>query len=166
MNKHQSATQRQPGRFDRHIVPHDADPYGVRTRQSEPLTCLICEATFNRGQWSWIPLRRGGRAVMCAACRRTRENQPAGYLFLEGEFFAEHRADIRRLLLNREAAEKAAHPMRRIMAMQDTERGMQVHTTDLTLARDLGAAVQKSFQGELLEVKAPGAFEVRVFWYR
>jgi hypothetical protein len=50
---------------------------------------------------------------------------------------------------NREAAEKAEHPLQRIMAVEDSADGVLVTTTDTHLARGIGEAVHAAFKGEL-----------------
>lgn len=59
------------------------------------------------------------------------------------------RAEILHLVRNREATEKAAHPLERIMAIEDVEGGVLVTTTDTHLARNIAEAVQAAYRGDL-----------------
>jgi hypothetical protein len=68
---------------------------------------------------------------------------------LKGEFLGGHRDEILQLVRNREATEKAQHPLERVMAIEDTAEGVLVTTTDTHLARNIAEAVQAAYKGEL-----------------
>jgi hypothetical protein len=67
----------------------------------------------------------------------------------KGEFIGAHRDEILHLVRNREAAEKAEHPLQRIMAIEDAGGDVLVTTTDTHLARSIAEAVQSAYKGEL-----------------
>jgi NMD protein affecting ribosome stability and mRNA decay len=104
---------------------------------------------------------------LCPACQRIRDNIPAGILTLKGEFLDTHRDEILRLVDNKVEMQKADHPMKRMMALEESEDGTIILTfTDTHLPRGVGQAIQSAYEGEL-EIQYPeGAQLVRVYWER
>jgi hypothetical protein len=96
----------------------------------------------------------------------TRDHFPAGYVSLAGEFFATHEQEILHLIQHREVQEKAEHPLQRIMAIEKTEHGTVVTTTDIHLARGIGEALHHAYQGELEFHHNPEQNLLRVNWSR
>lgn len=143
-----------------------ADPYREEQKPPSPVVCPDCRAVFQRGRWVWAQEPGKAAAHVCPACLRIRERQPAGYLYLRGGFVAEHRKALLRLLSNEEAEEKSRHPLQRIMQIRDAEGGLEVTTTDVHLARRLGEALQRAFQGALDIRQQAGEYLVRVYWQR
>jgi len=74
---------------------------------------------------------------------------PAGRVALKGDFLAAHRDEIVHLVRNREARERAEHPLQRIIAIEPEAGGLLVTTTDIHLARDIGDALESAYRGEL-----------------
>jgi hypothetical protein len=68
---------------------------------------------------------------------------------LAGAFVEAHRDEILQLARNREAHEKAEHPLERIMNIEDLAGYILITTTDIHLARDIGEAVHAAYKGEL-----------------
>ena len=125
------------------------DPYMHRLKPSEPTVCPDCRANFSKGRWQWGNVEGNTHEELCPACRRIRDNFPAGYVALEGTFFAENRDEILRLARNVEAREKAEHPLERIMAVASSAAGVLITTTGIHLARDIGDAAKHAYQGRL-----------------
>lgn len=148
------------------LAAHVDDSYKARGKLKEPSACTDCGAIFQGGRWCWEARPPQVHEVVCPACQRIRDAQPAGYLTLKGDFLAQHRDEILNILHNVEAREKAEHPLQRIMALSDTAEGMLVTTTDAHLARDLGVALQNACQGELESNYAEDENMVRVLWHR
>jgi hypothetical protein len=98
---------------------HDA--YKQQKKLPEPTRCPDCGAVFREGRWQWAMAPAGAHEALCPACHRIRDRYPAGYVTLEGAFFAAHRDDILHLVRNREIREKSEHPLERIMAIEDVE---------------------------------------------
>ncbi len=142
------------------------DPYKSEKKPPEPTRCPECSAVFRDGRWQWLPAPEGAHEALCPACRRMRDRLPAGYVALQGEFFAKHRDDILHLARNREAREKAEHPLERIMAIEDVDGSVQITTTDSHLARAIGEGVFDAYKGELNVRYAPEDNLVRVRWMR
>lgn len=125
------------------------DTYKSRKKLPEPTRCPDCGAVFQGGRWSW-----GGEAAVaheerCPACHRIRDRFPAGYVALQGDFFAGHREEIMNRVRSCEEAEKRSHPLERLMGIEDTSEGVLVTTTGTHLARRIGDALHDAYKGNL-----------------
>lgn len=120
------------------------------------------------GRWSWdeIPAETGEDT--CPACLRIADDDPAGLVELSGDFFREHREEIMNLVRNTAALELREYPLERMMnpgAIHSTEEGIQLRTTGMHLARRIGSALHKAYQGHL-ETDCQAEQLLRVRWTR
>ena len=122
--------------------------YTLPRKLAEPVRCPDCGAVYREGRWTW---KNGGPAndARCPACQRIRDDFPAGFVSVSGEFFARHRDEILALVRGCEAAEKAGHPLERIMKVADDTGGVLVTTTGVHLARRIGDALEGAYKGTL-----------------
>lgn len=141
---------------------HDA--YKARGKLPEPTVCPQCGAVFHEGRWQWLPAPSGAHQETCPACHRIRDDYPAGFLTLQGDFFHAHRDEIMNLVKNTEERERAVHPLQRIMAIEETKGGTLVSTTDPHLARGIGEALHHAYQGALKLSYSSEEYLVRVNW--
>ena len=125
------------------------DAYRTSAKPQGPTVCPTCKAVFAEGRWSWQRPPAEAAEMNCPACQRIHDDFPAGYVTVKGEFFKEHRDEIIALMKSKEDREKAAHPLQRIMAIEDVREGLQVSTTDSTLARGIGEALHDAYKGDL-----------------
>lgn len=128
-------------------IEHDA--YRADEKLAEPTICKECGAVYHKGRWQWLAAPQGAHEALCPACHRIRDDLPAGHVSLSGAFLAGHRAEIVRLIKNEEAREKAEHPLQRIMKIGERGDEVEVTTTDNHLARAIGEALHRAYQGEL-----------------
>jgi NMD protein affecting ribosome stability and mRNA decay len=142
------------------------DSYKSRRKLPEPTKCPDCGVVYANGRWQWGVAPEQAHEELCPACHRIRDRFPAGYVVLSGEFFAGHREELLHLARNREEKEKAEHPLERIMAIEDVERGVQITTTDTHLARDIGEAMHAAYKGELQYHYNKEENLLRVHWAR
>ncbi|MDP1605608.1 MAG: BCAM0308 family protein [Rhodocyclaceae bacterium] len=142
------------------------DTYKLQHKLAEPTACPECGAVYHAGRWQWGARSAGAREVVCPACQRIRDNFPAGFVEVGGNYFAAHRDEILSLLHHHESREKADHPLARIMAVADTADGVLVTTTDIHLARDLGEALHHAQQGDLEFHYNEAENLLRVHWRR
>jgi len=143
------------------------DSYKAKGKPPDPTRCPGCGALYQRGRWTWnsVP-RAGAHEQLCPACQRIRDDYPAGYVSLGGEYLAEHRDEILNLVRNCEAEEKAGHPLQRIMAIKDVEGGVMVTTTDTHLARRIAERVHDACKGSLALQYNKEENLVRATWTR
>lgn len=156
------------GRLDRLIKEEVHDPYMARSKPKEPTVCPECGAVFRQGRWQWSaePLE-DAHEVVCPACERIRDDMPAGILTLSGAFLEKHRDEILKLIHNKVEEEKANHPMKRLMGIEDGLEGeLVVKFTDLHLPRGAGEAIERAYEGELEIQYTKESNLVRVYWKR
>jgi hypothetical protein len=156
------------GRRDRLIKERIHDPYKPRGQLPEPSVCTDCGVVYTQGRWQWLPeAPPDGEEVLCPACRRVRDRVPAGFLTLSGGFLAGHREEILNLARNKVDEQKAQHPMKRLMGVEEDEDGALVLTfTDVHLPRGVGEAIARAYQGELEVKYTDEAGIVRATWRR
>lgn len=142
------------------------DPYQEAEKYSEPMVCSDCGAVFSDGRWQWIPPPVQADQVRCTACRRIHENQPAGYVTVEGQFAQDHREEMLNLVRHLETREKAEHPLQRIMSIDDQYGKLEITTTDIHLARGIGEALQHAYKGDLNFHYNKDQYLLRVHWQR
>lgn len=156
-----------PERHDRLLQERVHDPYRAQGKLSGPTVCPKCGAVFHEGRWQWLKAPSGARQECCPACRRIHDDYPCGFVTLQGEFFTAHRDEIMRLVRNEEKHEQAEHPLKRIMATEETKNGgALLSTTDTHLAIGIGEALQRAYRGELKFHYNPDEYLLRVNWSR
>jgi len=155
-----------PIRRDRLLQEAEHDTYKTKGKLPEPTVCPGCGAVFHAGRWQWLDQPKDAHRTNCPACHRVHDRFPAGYVSLAGDFLAAHEPEILQLIRHHETREKAEHPLQRIMAIEKTEHGILVTTTDIHLARGIGDAVHHAYQGELEFHYNPEQSLLRVNWNR
>ena len=123
------------------------DSYKSKGKLPDTTRCPTCGASFHAGRWTWDAAPDGAHEHLCPACHRIQDKFPAGYVALSGEFFREHREEILGLARHCEEKEKAAHPLQRIITIEDGAEGVLVTTTDVHLAHDIAERVHDAYQG-------------------
>ncbi len=152
--------QRHDGIFKERV--HDA--YKAKAKLPEPTVCSQCGAVFHEGRWQWRQAPANAHQETCPACHRIHDHYPAGFLTMKGEFFKSHRAEIMHLVRNHEKHERAEHPLKRIMEVEEKDGATLVTTTDIHLARGIGEALHHAYQGELEFHYNPEQNLLRVSW--
>jgi hypothetical protein len=134
----------------------------------ELAACPDCGASYREGRWTWKVAPVGSYEHRCPACERIANDYPAGVLAVSGSFAESHRDELLGLLRNTEAAEREAHPLKRIMTVEDADQGFVVSVTDGKLAESLGRALERAYEGELDRPPTTSEKEnlVRVHWSR
>jgi hypothetical protein len=79
---------------------------------------------------------------LCPACRRVRDRYPAGTVRIPLSILA-RREDLLGLIRNVEAAEKADHPLERLMGIEESGGHLVVTTTGVHLAREIAHKLAK-----------------------
>ncbi len=149
---------------DRLMLGDRDDAYERQGKPSEPTECPQCHAVFHHGHWTWEHAPENAHRTLCPACRRAKDHYPAGFVTLEGPFFTAHMDEIMRLIHNIEEREKGEHPLKRIMSLEKQDGSVTVTTTDVHLARGIGDAVQRAYQGDLEFQYNDSERMLRVHW--
>lgn len=154
-------------RSSRLVYDRIADPYKRTPKVAQPAVCPDCGVVFRKGRWQWASRypRVAGREV-CQACRRIRDDYPAGIMTLRGAFVRAHLQEILNIARNEEKAEIVDHPMHRIMAVVQKRDSVVIKTTDIHLPGRIGRALVRACKGELDLKFDKGAYFVRVDWTR
>lgn len=155
-----------PVRGDRVIVERVHDAYRADHKPPEPTVCPQCGATYHAGRWQWSAAPAGAHQELCPACRRIRDESPAGYVTLAGAYFRAHRDELMQLVGHRAEHARAEHPLQRVMASADSGDGVLITTTDTHLARGIGEALHHAHQGELKFHYEDAQNLLRVHWTR
>ena len=154
-------------RLDRNIKEKVHDPYDEGRKYSEGTYCPECQAIYQGGRWKWSETKNvNGEPCLCSACRRIRDRFPAGEVYLSGSYLLDHRKEIMNLIQNIIREEEERSPLKRVIDFTEADREVWVSLTDDHLARHLGEAVYKAYNGDL-EVKFSEKEKfVRMYWHR
>jgi NMD protein affecting ribosome stability and mRNA decay len=153
-------------RGDRLVQEFEHDPYHASGKLKEPTVCPECHAVFHDGRWRWRTAPAGAHETLCPACRRIRDRVPAAFLRVGGDFAYAHRDEIRHLIDNVVERERAEHPLKRVMTMEESDGVLSLTLTDPHLARGIGEALHHAYQGVLDFHYVPGDILLRVSWHR
>jgi hypothetical protein len=152
-------------RKDRLIHERIHDPYKATSKPSEPSVCPVCTAVFKGGRWQWQeswPLE--AHKVICQACQRIRDNYPAGFVMMSGDFIKSRRQEMLNLARHHELGERTRHPLHRIISIEERPDKVVIATTDIHLPKRIGQAVRRAYKGRLdLHYDKESCF-VRVNW--
>ncbi len=142
------------------------DLYERADKHPEPTVCAECNAVWRHGRWQWAATAEGARSAVCPACRRIKDNMPAGWLRFEGDYAAQHRAELLRIAREEAESEKAENPLHRLMKIDEAADRMELTTTDVRLAQRIGEAVRRLHHGTLVIQYRKDEFAVRANWRR
>lgn len=149
-------------RRDQMVMENVHDPYQARLKLKAPTVCSSCDAVYQKGRWTWESKPKQADSVRCPACQRAQDRVPAGFLTIQPEYFSTRKDEIMSLIMHTEEREKKAHPMKRIMQIDDQSNGMEITFTDPGLARNIGDAVKNAYGGTLDYKYTQGEFMLRV----
>lgn len=166
MSKVDDRTPQGPERI-RNVQERRHDPYKLRGKLQEPTVCPQCDAIYRKGRWTWDEEPNGEtHSQLCQACRRINDRYPAGELTIQGSFVAAHKQDILNLSKNIEEAERAEHPLNRIMDIEDLGDDLRITTTDIHLPRRIAEALNNAWNGELDMHYDEDGYFIRLAWRR
>lgn len=127
-----------------------------------------CGARFRNKRWYQDDgaEKHEEHELICPACRRISDRNPAGIVSLSGDFLAAHESEIRNLITA--TAQRAAikNPLCRIMEICNESDSVTITTTDVKLAQKIGQDIFKSHGGLLNYIWSRAETPVRVTWSR
>lgn len=104
--------------------------------------------------------------VLCPACQRKQDNNPAGIVTFTGDYLVEHKDDILNNITNAEKKSRTKNPLARIMEIKQEAKVLTIFTTDDKLAQKLGRDIFKAHSGKLEYQWSREDSFVRVNWSR
>ncbi len=153
-------------RRDRLVQEKRHDTYKEWEKWPEPTVCKLCSAVFTGGRWTWNQPPENAHYTICPACQRIKDKMPAGIIDIKGNFWKHHRDEILNLINNEAKLQKQAHPMERIMELEEGEDKIYITTTGVHIARRIGEALYRAYQGEFDFTYGDEEKSIRVFWKR
>ena len=153
-------------RKDRLIRDRRKDVYIDQIILKDPSVCNKCNAFYTNSKWTWKTAEQTTSETTCPACRRISDNYPAGIIEIKGNFFLLHSIDILNLVHNVERLEKTERPLERIMSITKDKGKTIITTTGIHIARRIGEALSRSYQGNYNFKYADGEKSIRVSWER
>jgi NMD protein affecting ribosome stability and mRNA decay len=154
------------GRRDRLMQGKHHDTYREGGKWPEPTVCSKCNSVYIEGRWTWYEPPVKANKVLCPACQRIGDNYPAGTLELRGSFFKKHEEEMLQLIRNEEKLEKGEHPLERIIDISEENEHTLITTTGIHIARRIGEAISRAYQGEFSFTYGDSEKTIRVFWSR
>ena len=150
-------------------VMRSTDVYLRREGAKEEAVCTECHALYHNKRWypagTSAPSPEQGH-MLCPACQRTKDGNPAGVATFGGEYLVEHETEIVNAIKNIEGKTRAKNPLARIMELEREGNTVTVATTDDKLAQKLGKDIFKAYSGKLEFHWSKEASFVRVNWSR
>lgn len=149
-------------------TPRSMDAYQEKGGIKGAAYCS-CGAVYLNKRWfsdENITDRQEGHELICPACRRIADQNPAGIVSLSGDFLTEHESEIRNLINNTAQNAVTKNPLGRVMETCNDNDGITITTTDVKLAQKIGKEVFKSHGGQLQFVWSHAEAPVRVTWHR
>ena len=154
-------------RLDRFIQQKSHDPYDLGRKYTEGMYCPRCGARYHQGRWRWSEKdNTSGEPQLCPACRRILDNFPAGEIRISGKYVNNHRNEIVNLIQNVIREEEARSPLKKVIDFTLEGDRLTVSLTDDHLARHIGEAVHRAYDGDLAIKYSEGEKFVRLHWHR
>lgn len=154
-------------------VDHEAG-HTSKKRISEPAICEKCEAIYTKGRWTFDRdvLKDDGfnkikpQNTICPACEQLETGIPAGFVYIQGKFFNEHREEIENLIRNEEEKISYTNPLARIMDLRKAKNKITITTTTEHLAQHFGRVLKNAYGGDVRYDFSHENKLARVYWER
>lgn len=150
-------------------VGHESkNPYYEGKKYKEPTFCPSCGLVYHEGRWvdKSKPEDKNAKEALCPACRRRRDKNPEGLVYLSGGYFDEHKEEILHIAKNSAERAKETRPLQQIMWAEEDSETLELATTNEHLARRIGKAIARAHDGELEIKSGESERRVRVYWVR
>ena len=155
------------------MAERSTDTYRQKRGPAETAICEKCGMIYKNKRWlldeaesNRLRGESGITKVVCPACQRIADANPAGVVTLSGEYLLKHEDDILNMIKQTEARSRAKNPLGRIMEINQEKDVLTISTTEDKLAQKLGREVYKAHKGELHYSWSHDLHMVRVNWQR
>jgi len=135
--------------------------------------CKRCRAIYQDKHWFFdeemakkLSRDKNIHLVICPGCQSIINRKVDGVVNLKSSLIKEHKDEILNLIHHEEEKEKQKNPISRIVEIESWMDEIIVKTTTQFLARRIGQAVDKAYNGNLEIQKAPREEFTRVNWTR
>ncbi len=149
------------------------DVYISRDGIKEVAICTGCKALYWNKRWysdenesTKLSLDMVRNEVVCPACHRIQDKNPAGIVTFSGDYLMEHEELILNTIKNAEEKGRVKNPLARIMEIKRAGKTLTVTTTNDKLAQKLGRDIFKAHSGKLDYQWSKEESFVRVNWSR
>ncbi len=138
----------------------------------EAAVCRKCGMYYQNKRWSVNPAEvknlqgKTAAKIVCPACQRMEDGNPAGIVNLAGEYLLAHESEILDTIKHIEAKSRLKNPLGRIMEISQEKDAVTIATTEDKLAQKLGREIYKAHKGELHYRWSHDQELVRVSWTR
>jgi NMD protein affecting ribosome stability and mRNA decay len=140
---------------------------------SEAAVCKKCGTFYLNKRWSVNPAevknfqgKATASKIVCPACQRMEDGNPAGIVTLAGDYLLAHESEILDTIKHIEAKSRLKNPLGRIMEISQEKATVTISTTEDKLAQKLGREIYKAHKGELHYQWSHDQDLVRVNWRR
>lgn len=155
------------------MTARSSDEALLQKGQEEVPVCKECMAIYMNKRWlsseEGSPSLRADTVrieVLCPACQRIRDNNPAGVATFAGDYLAEHESEFLGIIRKVEKRARTRNPLARIIEIRQEGKVLIAFTTDDKLAQKLGREIYKEHSGVLeFQWSREDSF-VRVNWRR
>jgi hypothetical protein len=143
------------------------EPYLPKRGLPDGARCKKCGITYHGKRWQMAGTgAEPSCEVVCPACQRMEDGNPAGVVTLSGAYLAAHGEDILNTVKQQEAKHREKNPLGRIMEITNEKGQIVITTTEDKLAQKIGREIYKSQKGELHYKWSHDQHMVRVDWSR
>ena len=155
------------------MAERSTDAYRQKLGSTETAICKKCGMIYRNKRWlldeaelNRLSVESGVTKVLCEACQRMADDNPAGVVTLSGSYLQEHENDILNMIKRTEARSRTKNPLGRIMEINQEGNVLTISTTEDKLAQKLGREIYKAHRGELHYQWSHDQEFVRVNWSR
>jgi NMD protein affecting ribosome stability and mRNA decay len=155
------------------MAARSTDVYIPDEGRKEIAVCTGCKAIYKNKRWymeedetAKISREMAENEVVCPACQRIHDDNPAGIVTFAGDYLVDHEVEILNTIKNEAEKARNKNPLARIMEIRQEGNVMTIRTTDDKLAQKLGRNIYKAHSGSLEYQWSKDNNFVRVNWKR
>ena len=155
------------------MAARSTDAYVPEEGRREIAVCTGCHALYRNKRWymeedesAKISRDMARNEIICPACQRIRDDNPAGIVTFTGDYLIDHELEILNTIRNEAEKARVKNPLARIMEIRQEGNAITIRTTEDKLAQKLGKIIYKAHSGMLEYQWSKDNNFVRVNWSR